>query len=386
MNDFFRNGGTDAVVVRLTNSSVTATSTVTGLASLDLEAATEGVENPGDWANNLRVTIDNDLDSSVPPNTFNLTLELLDQPVITSQNVLATETFRNVSTDPASPRFVEAVLAQQSQFARVDPTSTVPVGPIVPPTPPPPNPPDEFEAMFTGGDNGNVLDPLDFDDPADPLMRTDKRGIYALEDVDLYNLLNIPPFKLASDLSPGPIEMDSSVLESALKYCQERRAMLIVDPPKSWTNTANAQADTSFRSTLGGTTLGINSMVYFPKICVANPLRDNRLEPVAPGGTMAGLIARTDAQRGVWKAPAGVDASLVGVRELSYPLTDGENGVLNPLGVNCLRTITPYGNISWGRARWPAMTAWPRNGNTSLCGGQRFISRKVFTGPPLGGL
>jgi phage tail sheath protein FI len=50
----------------------------------------------------------------------------------------------------------------------------------------------------------------------------------------------------------------------------------------------------------------------------------------------------------VWKAPAGTNASLVGVRKFSYPLTDGENGRLNPLGVNCLRNKPPYGNISWG--------------------------------------
>jgi hypothetical protein len=222
-------------------------------------------------------------------------------------------------------------------------------------------PPDEFSALFGDtipvppfivGDNGNFLDAASFGTPAN---KADKTGLYALEDVDIFNLLNIPPFKLASDTSPGPTDMDLDVvLPSALTYCQERRAMLIVDPPSvdapnAWSNPGDAEAKLDdLRGTLGGTALAINGMVYFPQLCISNPLRDNRLEPVAPGGAMAGLIARTDSQRGVWKAPAGIDASLVGVRELSYSLTDGENGRLNPKGINCLRTITPYGNISWG--------------------------------------
>ena len=59
-------------------------------------------------------------------------------------------------------------------------------------------------------------------------------------------------------------------------------------------------------------------------------------------------MARTDAQRGVWKAPAGLDATLGGVRDLTVKLTDGENGVLNPLGVNCLRLKPAAGPIVWG--------------------------------------
>ena len=71
-----------------------------------------------------------------------------------------------------------------------------------------------------------------------------------------------------------------------------------------------------------------------------DPLQENRLEDFPPSGAIAGIFARTDAQRGVWKAPAGLDATLGGVRDLTVKLTDGENGVLNPLGVNCLAAET----------------------------------------------
>ena len=59
-------------------------------------------------------------------------------------------------------------------------------------------------------------------------------------------------------------------------------------------------------------------------------------------------MARTDAARGVWKAPAGLDAGVGGVQELKAKLTDGQNGILNPLGVNVLRTFPAAGTVVWG--------------------------------------
>jgi phage tail sheath protein FI len=63
---------------------------------------------------------------------------------------------------------------------------------------------------------------------------------------------------------------------------------------------------------------------------------------------IAGVMARTDAQRGVWKAPAGTDAALTGVAGLQVTMTDAENGLLNPLGINCLRGFPIFGNVVWG--------------------------------------
>jgi phage tail sheath protein FI len=77
-------------------------------------------------------------------------------------------------------------------------------------------------------------------------------------------------------------------------------------------------------------------------------LRDNQVEDFAPSGAVAGVFARTDASRGVWKAPAGLDATLVGVPQLSTPLSDPENGQVNPLGVNCLRAMPAVGPVVWG--------------------------------------
>jgi phage tail sheath protein FI len=81
---------------------------------------------------------------------------------------------------------------------------------------------------------------------------------------------------------------------------------------------------------------------------MADPLKENRLEEFVPCGVVAGIYARIDAQRGIWKAPAGTDTAMAGVQELKIRLTDGENGELNPLGINCLRNFPVVNNIVWG--------------------------------------
>jgi len=91
-----------------------------------------------------------------------------------------------------------------------------------------------------------------------------------------------------------------------------------------------------------------HAALYFPRIRLADPLLDGALETFPPSAAVAGIYARTDATRGVWKAPAGQDATLTGVQALPVTLTDGENGQLNPLGVNCLRTFPIIGSVVWG--------------------------------------
>jgi phage tail sheath protein FI len=164
--------------------------------------------------------------------------------------------------------------------------------------------------------------------------RADKTGLYALEDADLFNILAIPG------------QTDVAVLAEAVAYCEERRSMMIVDMDAS-VNTLdeardwiNDPANTSLKSN--------NTAAYFPRIQLADPLQKNRLRSFPNCGLMAGLWARTDASRGVWKAPAGIEAGLRGVQALDYVLSDPENGVLNPLGLNALRSFPVYGTVSWG--------------------------------------
>jgi phage tail sheath protein FI len=91
-----------------------------------------------------------------------------------------------------------------------------------------------------------------------------------------------------------------------------------------------------------------NAALYYPRIRRADPLRGGSIDTFAPCGAVAGVIARTDGSRGVWKAPAGLEAGLTGVVDLSVNLTNDENGSLNRVGVNCLRTFREVGAVVWG--------------------------------------
>ncbi|HYC62435.1 MAG TPA: phage tail sheath C-terminal domain-containing protein [Thermoanaerobaculia bacterium] len=162
--------------------------------------------------------------------------------------------------------------------------------------------------------------------------RADRKGIYALEDVDLFNIMCLPGIT------------DRGVLSDTVNYCVERRAFMIVDaPPASKTP---AQMETTAKST--DLPKSNYAAVYYPWISISDPLRGGALRTSAPSGTLAGVFARTDATRGVWKAPAGTEASLRGVQAVEHLLTDPENGILNPRGVNCLRIMPPFGALSWG--------------------------------------
>ena len=168
-----------------------------------------------------------------------------------------------------------------------------------------------------------------------------KTGLYAFKDVDLFNILCLP--RAAEIGATQPTQMDQ-IIAKALAFCKEHRAFLIIDVPpninevqevKDWLEVHNAFRDR-------------NTALYFPRLKTPDPLDEFRLRSVGASGTMAGLYARTDTARGVWKAPAGTEATLAGVVELDAKLTDPQNGTLNPLAINCARSFPIYGNVAWG--------------------------------------
>jgi uncharacterized protein len=172
-------------------------------------------------------------------------------------------------------------------------------------------------------------------------------GIYALDKVALFNLLSIPD---ATRALPGdPAALDPAVdpvaiYGQAIAYCDQRRAFLLADPPPEVTTVAGAVDWISAR-------LGLtdpNGAAFWPRLRAPDPVNGNKLRTFAPSGVVAGVYATTDGSRGVWKAPAGIGATLAGVQSLTYTMTDSENGLLNPIGLNCLRAFPSYGRVLWG--------------------------------------
>ena len=185
---------------------------------------------------------------------------------------------------------------------------------------------------------------LKFSDFLPPDGEAKKQGLHSLEQLytrdGIFNLLCIAPYTAMKDVEP-------SVIAVAGAYCEKRRAMLLVDAPSAWGSVDKATKGFSADPDQIGYR-GRNAALFFPRLKMPNPLRDNQMEDFAACGAIAGIFARTDTQRGVWKSPAGLDASFTGVSSFTLPLTDEENGMLNPLGINCLRTFPVFGRVLWG--------------------------------------
>jgi phage tail sheath protein FI len=186
---------------------------------------------------------------------------------------------------------------------------------------------------LTGGEDGDPPGPRDIIGG-----EARKTGLQALRDVEDVNLLSLP--ELASYES---VDDMVTVISAAQRLCQERRIFLLVDSPSAWGSVDAARAGIAAFEPVRGNHAGL----YFPHLQLTDPLT-GRLRSFPPSGALAGVIARTDSERGVWKAPAGTEARLAGVRSLTVKLTDRENGLLNPLGINCLRTFPVVGPLVWG--------------------------------------
>ena len=334
VQDFYLNGGSEAIIVRTAKGaksaelSLPAEAGPPASAPLILVASSEG-----DWSGNLLASVNyNTFDPTVSPaptpdpKLFNLLIYAHNNE--TGQDVKVEE-YLNVSLELSSARFLPKVLEQNSPRFGVKKDNT---GKFIVPI----RRPKETTAnvaITTAGDNGT--------EPGDTEY---KSAVASLNKTDLFNLLCIPPPARGGDTS-------SAVYSEAVKLCVDKRAMLIVDPPVAWGSLPDkvVETPTANLSALGiSGTFARNAALYYPLIIKPDPLRENLLDTFVPCGTIAGIMARTDTSRGVWKSPAGIDAAMNGVKSLQAKLNDLENGKLNQLGINCLRTFPITGNVVWG--------------------------------------
>lgn len=143
---------------------------------------------------------------------------------------------------------------------------------------------------------------------------------------------------------------EQAIIDAAVAHAEKMKSrMVIIDPPHG----------VELKTEKGVNDLGFKpktyAVVYYPWAKVANPFYNAENNPgvpatllVAPSGFAAGMWAKIDGRRGVWKAPAGVETSLLGVAGLQYPVEDGEQDSLNPLGINCVRRMPGFGPVIWG--------------------------------------
>ncbi len=315
---FFDNGGSDAYVIRLSAAGDDVTEgeepaeggEPAVVASVLIPGGlTVSASSAGDWANSYSIrTV-----RRPAPDVTRFRLEVLD-----SNNVIV-ETFVNLSMQETDSRFPPNIINGRSQFIHVEATNAT-------------NAPLDGSAPLplSGGEDGSVLEPNDAEFDRAVLARFGTGSI--TDQIDLFNIVCVPG------------ETNPATIATIQGHCRRHRAFLLVDSPPGQT-VAGMRSNGTTNMT-GSDSL--NSALYFPWVRQPDPLQAGAVREFPPCGFVAGIYARTDTSRGVWKAPAGSEASLNGAVGLAYPASDAENGQLNPLAINCLRTLPVFGNVVWG--------------------------------------
>jgi hypothetical protein len=312
-------------------ASVSASGLVTGGAQTNPGALTLYANSPGIWGNNLQVAI-----GASPSAAGRYSLTIQDA----KGNTL--EYFPNLSSNPQDPlgNYVVNVTDNASNYVTFVNPATPNTKPVAPNGTPSATP---VAVPLVGGLDGTPLVPADgnFETALGIGQGTNATfGVELLDRVDIFNLLCVPG------------ETDVATITALQSYCKQKRAFYIVDCPQNLTISGIMSSGPV------GTTQGALASLagghpdyaayYFPWVLAPDPLMGNRPTYYPPCGFVAGLYAATDASRGVWKAPAGLDASLSNTQGLQFNLTDLENGTLNQQAVNCLRQLRLYGNVVWG--------------------------------------
>ncbi len=305
VKQFYDNGGGDAYVLRIADAATSdSASAVVG----DL---TYTASSPGAWANSYSIRTT----PRAVPNADRFRLDVIFEPA----NNAVVESFENLSASAADPRYIETMVNRRSQFISVAAAAAA-AAPGLATTP---------LDNDTAGDDGNVLG------PADAAFRTALLALFGLgtitDRIDLFNLVCVPGL------------IDASTITTLQGHCRRRRAFLIVDSPDGET-VSNMPGNVT---PLAGPD-GMNAALFYPWVRSPDPIQERALRDFPPCGFVAGVCARTDAQRGVWKAPAGSEAGLNGAAGLAIVMSEAENGQLNPLGINCLRTLPVFGSVLWG--------------------------------------
>jgi uncharacterized protein len=317
VEQFFDHGGREALIVRVVNGARSATLTLNaGDAALILRAVRPGTREF------LRASVDYDNIAPEDGSDFNLTVQRV-RTQGTAQ-VEDQEIFHKLSLVPTAEGYLPQAIAESEliQLAGELPAQR----------------PDRTLNAASGMATAYVNSNSDGDDGA-PLTdydligrESDCTGLFALDAADYFNFLCIPPVSRDQDVGP-------SALLVGARYCKERRALLIVDPPSSWHT-----ADDALRGMRDWNFSNENALMYFPRVLAHDKLRGH-FESFAPCGAVAGMLARCDEAAPVW-APAKNDEAVLrpGYRPICL-VTEDRRMRLATLGVNTIQAVRSAARI-----------------------------------------
>lgn len=318
---FFQNGGKRCYVTRAFSSTAVAAGRAD--AQMNIEAV-----GKGDWGNNIGIIIRATTGgrfrlvvmywSATPPTpvvdpTSNDPSTLRDPNRRDPQLI---EVFDDLTDNVNDPKFFERIVNNQSTLITVSQVAAGIPADVTTPT------------LLTGGSDGGALVPVDFTGDSGDAPGT-KRGVDALSEIDEISLLASPDeFGLGETV--GDI---SNSLRDQCELMLDRFAIL------------NAPSAAGSPGTLVPPFASKYAAYYYPWVNVSDPYT-GKLVLVPPCGHVAGIYARSDNARGVHKDPA--NEPILGIDSLQFNLTDQQQAILNPNGVNALRYFRGVGNLVWG--------------------------------------
>jgi len=312
VEQYFEHGGRHALVVRVVNGGAPATIHLPcGGETLTLEAMAMGSREF------LRASVDYDNLNEQDQDCFNLVVQRV--RAHGSEHIEEQETYRRVSISPATGRYITTVLVE-SNLVRV--RGAVPKQR---PLPTPGREPQRLVGYINSNPDGNDGAPLtDYDLIG---SATELTGMFALSATERIDFLYLPPLTRDHDVGV-------SSLLVASRFCRDRHAMLIVDPPLSWTS-----CDAALSGLRQFNFSCDQAVMFFPRLLAHDRLRA-RAEVSANGGAVAGMLSRADEQRPVWDSKQAEPQMLLrpGVR-LPIELTEIERWRLAAQGINALQTV-----------------------------------------------
>ena len=315
VDGFFRNGGSRCYIARIIGKGAKEANL-----SLKRKDETIGVvaKGPGAWGNGLSVMIE---DGSLDPNLFKATVALGKKSGEDKPQVV--EVFDNLSTDESSSNYYVKTVSGVSNFIILNPKGkaegTEEVGKFVP---------------LTEGDDGKALEAADFTGGSNgPGGRTGLDSFNEFDDISIVCIPDEPKFP--------------AVLADALvTHCENRKdRFAILQAEQSSINIPKLRPPKASKY----------AAFYYPWIKILDPLT-GMLILVPSGGHVAGIYARVDQEKGVHKAPANEVVN--GALGLEFNITKGEQDVLNPRGVNCIRAFPGRGILIWGARTAASDPAW----------------------------
>jgi hypothetical protein len=338
VEQFFDNGGREALVVRVVNGARSATLALrAGASHLTLQAVSPGTREF------LRASVDYDNIPAADLVRFNLTVQRV--RVQSASHVEDQEIFPNLSVDPADERYVANVLAGSELVHLVGkvpaqrPESTLDAGGLA----------SAYVNSNADGDDGAPISDYDLIG-----SQIDRTGLFALDRTDYFNLLCVPPLSRERDVGP-------STLLVAARYCRQRRALFIVDPPAAWHT-----ADDALRGLRDWDFASENALMYFPRILAHDKLRGH-FESFAPGGAVAGMLARSDEASPMWGPAKPEEAVLRPGYRPACLVVEERRRQLAIRGVNTLQAVRSVTRIgvkartlgggAAGAAEWQSLAA-----------------------------